>query len=486
MSQLAGIQGLQLEITQSLVQEVVIELQQFHEGQQRILDDGYESRYNAVCCGRRFGKTAMLINLAISYSCASFVIPESDNVVVSGRVGIFTPSYKQGIEIWDQLVEKLEPVLAWKNKSERRMALITGGLIDLWHIEGNTLAGRGRKYHLALLDEAAFTRAPVMLRDVWPRAIRPTLMDYAGRAWVFSTPNGVDDENFFYAICHDEKLGFKVHTAPTSANPHIPRDEIEEFRLQSDPRTWRQEGLAEFVDFGGDAYLDYRKLLVDTGAKDIDGQVIYEAVDPPERCDVVFVVSDTGIKGGADHDGHGFVYVGFKRAASPKQQHKAWILDWELLSVKGAFFERELPRIMSRALQLATEVKARMGFAGIYMEEKALGDLIVQKSRAGTLVVEGHTGQPYCKVIGIDSKLTAEGKEVRAQMVSQYHYMGLCKITRYAYDKTMEFKQVTRNHLIAQISKFFLGDKEAHKRPDDLLDCYCYLLAICFGNNKGI
>jgi hypothetical protein len=86
--------------------------------------------------------------------------------------------------------------------------------------------------------------------------------------------------------------------------------------------------------------------------------------------------------------------------------------------------------------------------------------------------------------MAIDSKLTAMGKDERALSVSGYVYRGNVKYTDYAFDKTTVRKRKSRNHLVDQIESFRIGDKD-NKREDDLLDTFCYGIAIGLGNNEG-
>ncbi|MGF6905314.1 hypothetical protein P3T22_006607, partial [Paraburkholderia sp. GAS348] len=37
-----------------------------------------------------------------------------------------------------------------------------------------------------------------------------------------------------------------------------------------------------------------------------------------------------------------------------------------------------------------------------------------------------------------------------------------------------DYKGITRNHLVSQVTGFSLGDKQAYKRADDLADCVFY------------
>lgn len=420
---------------------------------------GLQHRNNAVRCGRRWGKTAMLVNAAVTYSTANFKRPGLD-LMAGARVGIFTAEYRQYQEIFDKLVEYLGPLIKTQSRSEKRILLRNGGKIDFWVTNDNKLAGRGREYELVLIDEAAFTKSPEMLREIWPKSIKPTLLTTRGRAMVFSTPDGVDEDNFFWAICNDKSLGFFEHHAPTSSNPFVPPEELENERLLCEPRVFRQEFLAEFVDWSTDALFDIEKLLVDGSP-----------VDYPPHCSAVFAVMDTAVKGGTEHDGTAVVY--FSLESMGKQ--KLTILDWDVVQIDGALLEEYMPSVFSRLEELSAECRAISGAVGVFIEDASMGSILLQKGTA--------SGWP---VQAIESALTSKGKDERGVMSSGYHYRGLAKMSRYAYEKTLPFKGAVANHLFKQISRFHLADKNAHKRADDLLDCYMYGLILAFGNGDAL
>jgi hypothetical protein len=75
-------------------------------------------------------------------------------------------------------------------------------------------------------------------------------------------------------------------------------------------------------------------------------------------------------------------------------------------------------------------------------------------------------------------------KDVRALSVSGYVYRQNVKYTDYAFDKTTVQKRKSRSHLVDQIESFRIGDKD-NKREDDLLDTFCYGIAVSLGNNEG-
>jgi len=57
-------------------------------------------------------------------------------------------------------------------------------------------------------------------------------------------------------------------------------------------------------------------------------------------------------------------------------------------------------------------------------------------------------------------------------------------MTAAAYGKTSTLKRVERNHLLAQLAGFRIGDKAAHKRADDLLDAFVMAVVIAFEEVK--
>ncbi len=197
------------------------------------------ARFKVISAGRRFGKTLLAVEwLALMHGGA----------IDGASVGFFAPTYKLLMEAWNDFEYTLTPIMKRSNKTEMRMELITGGKIDFWTLEDNS-AGRGRKYHRIIIDEAAHSRN---LKNIWEQSISPTLTDYRGEAWFISTPNGM---NYFYELfkrggdpAYPDWASFHI---PTSANPHIDPEEIEERRRELPELVFRQEYLAEFVTFGG-------------------------------------------------------------------------------------------------------------------------------------------------------------------------------------------------------------------------------------------
>jgi hypothetical protein len=77
-----------------------------------------------------------------------------------------------------------------------------------------------------------------------------------------------------------------------------------------------------------------------------------------------------------------------------------------------------------------------------------------------------------------------EDQDERALDVSWYVFCGKVKYTEYAYNKVVEYKRRTKTHLMDQIERFRMGDKDG-KRENDLLDTFCYGIALSLGNSEG-
>ena len=149
------------------------------------------------------------------------------------------------------------------------------------------------------------------------------------------------------------------------------------------------------------------------------------------------------------------------------------ILDWDITQIEGSLLETWLPVVFQNCEMLAKECRSRGGSGGAFIEDKSSGMVLLQ-----------HAQRLGWAAHGIDSKLTSVCKDERALSVSGYVYRGDVKITQRAYDKVMGYKGTSRNHLIGQVVGFRIGDKGA-MRDDDLLDCFCYGVAIALGNPEG-
>lgn len=333
----------------------------------------------------------------------------------------------------------------------------TGGYFDFWSLE-NDLAGRGREYDVVIIDEGAFTKSTMM--SMWEKNIEPTLLVRRGRAIVMSNTNGVDPENFLWQICNQPEKGFIEYHAPASSNPIIHPDELAKLKASKHPMVFSQEYLAEFVDFRGLAFFGLGSLLVDN-----------QPVPWPIKCDAVYATIDTATKTGRANDGTAVIYWALNKVSG---RIPLTILDWDCTQIEGALLETWLPTVFQNLERMAVATGARSGSLGAFIEDKSSGMVLLQQA-----LRRSWPAQP------IESALTALGKDERAISVSGYVYSNMVKFSQPAYDRTKVYKDVSRNHLVGQVCGFRVGDVDNLKREDDLLDDFCYGIAIGLGDSGG-
>ena len=437
----------------------IITLPTFHPGQVSAFRMPGKP-HKAIKCGRRWGKTDLLKTVA------------ADGAAKSQNIGWFTPDYKTQTEAFHEVADILVPVKRASSRIDGVFRTTTGGRIDFWTLE-NERAGRSRKYHKVLIDEAAFTKSNML--HIWETAILPSLLDYSGYAIVASTPNGNHPDNFFHTICTEDKYGFSVYHAPTFENPFVPvqrvgetdadytiRREADFAKIKSDnhPLVYQQEFMAEFVDWSGVSFFALDSLLIDG-----------KPVGYPKRCHTVFATIDTAVKTGLKNDTTSAAYWAFDPYGTP---HKLTIVDWDVIQVEGATLEVWLPTVFKRLEELANICGSRLPSIGAFIEDKASGSILLQQA-----------ANKNWPARAIDSKLTALGKDERAINVSGYVFRGEVKLSEAAWNKTTTVKGSTRNHFVSQILGYRVGGVGTVEKNDDALDAFCYGIAIALGNADG-
>jgi hypothetical protein len=455
-----------MAVIQSTASQQTISVGRMHAGQEVAYRALLGRRFMALRCGRRFGKT----DFAKAWI--------SQGLLQGEACAWFAPQHMLASEVYSDLARNLAPLLDASSKGDGIMRLKTGGRLDFWSLE-NPMAGRSRGYQRVVIDEAAFAKngdgiTAGSMMEIWERSIKPTLYDYAGRALVCSNSAGKNPDNFFYRICTEPQYGFHEYHATILDNPLLPkrlRNESDtawqlrrvqyqaDLKRDNDPLVYEQEYMAAFVDWSGVAFFSREKLLNQN-----------RPVPYPARCGSVFAVIDTASKTGTDHDATAVTYFAYDEI-SP--QSPLFILDWGVAQIEGATLETWLPVVFERLEELARACSARNGSIGAFIEDKNSGTILLQQAQRRNLPVQA-----------IDSKLTAMGKDERAISVSGYVHRGNVKYTDHAFNKTAIYKRRSANHLLDQVESFRIGDKKSDSE-DDLLDTFCYGIALALGNNEG-
>lgn len=407
-------------------------------------------RFNVVSAGRRSGKTELakrkIVKNAIRgtrFENAKFFAgaPTRDQAK-----RIYWGDFKKLIPM--DLIEKVsESDLTLKLINDSEITVL--GMDKPERIEGSPWDG-------GILDEYGN-----MKEGAWGENVRPALADRNGWCDLIGVPEG---RNHYYEMNEKALAETALRGAAAEFGAFtwfsadiLPSSEIEAARRDLHPKVFQQEYEGSFVDFSGVALFEVDKFLV-------GGQ----PVDYPVKCDAVFAVIDTAVKDGREHDGTAVSYY----AINQTYGHRLVLLDWDIIQIEGSLLENWLPSVYANLEALARQCQARNGSIGAFIEDKQSGSILIQQAR-----------RRGWSVHAIDNDLAAAGKDGRALSVSGYAYQGLCKISRVAYEKTVSFKDKSRNHWLSQVFDFRIGQKEGS--PDDLLDTMTYGLAIALGDSEG-
>jgi hypothetical protein len=213
-----------------------------HDAQLKVLTEA--KRFNVLDCGRRWGK---------SYLSVRVMMQSAFN---KEPVAYFAPTYKLLEGTFKELYSRFMPMITKKHDNQF-IQIVGGGSIEFWSLE-NPLAGRSRKYKVAIIDEAAFNRN---LWQSWTEAIRPTLTDLKGSAWFMSTPKGKNDFYKLWMRGQTNEPDWMSWQMPTITNPFIDASEIEAARRDLPELAFKQEYLAEFNDNVANPFgLDYIRI----------------------------------------------------------------------------------------------------------------------------------------------------------------------------------------------------------------------------------
>lgn len=202
-------------------------------------------RFNVLNIGRRAGKSYLGVHLAL------------DAAASGKRVGWFSPTYKYLLDIWDDLDRPCRAAGAKINTTNRRITLKNGGIIECWSLEDEG-AGRSRKYHVVVIDEAA---KAANLKTAWEKAIRATLTDYRGSAWFLSTPDGLNYFHTLYGRGMSGDPSWVSWKLPSSVNPFLPPEEIEAAKRELPELVFQQEYMAEFISADGAVFRNVEAIL---------------------------------------------------------------------------------------------------------------------------------------------------------------------------------------------------------------------------------
>lgn len=221
-----------------------------HVAQEQIAEACLTKKRVVVRAGRRFGKSALALNLVLREALAK-----------PGRYWIIAPEYTQAKSIyWRDLVDVYVPrgLILKKNDNELILEIqtLTPGKTSIIEFKGSDredkLRGAGLKG--VVLDEYAFQK-----EHVWPKIISPMLVQTDGWAIFITTPNGVANhfKKFWDdAVAHEANKDKDWATFHFTSydNPTIKRENLDAERARLTEEFFQQEYMADFAKFVGLIY----------------------------------------------------------------------------------------------------------------------------------------------------------------------------------------------------------------------------------------
>lgn len=281
-------------IEEKPVQEVEIDYEP-HPGQ--ILFHKSKARFRVLNCSNRWGKDRCSINEFIRL----FVEMLSENrptTLVPRVMGwIVAPTYKLARQNWRELKHFMpEQWVVSKNEAERQLETVYDGLIEVKSADDpESLVSVG--LDIVLMTEVARAKN---LQDIWANLFARLssngrgLRGNGGLGIFNSTPLG---RNFFHTM-------FQWGQDPTMpeweswkfdcySSPYIKQSDIEIAKKTMPERLFRQNWLADFINDGGEVFLNVDELSIGKIEDPKPGILYKGAWDPAQRGDIsVFGVRD--------------------------------------------------------------------------------------------------------------------------------------------------------------------------------------------------
>jgi hypothetical protein len=166
-------------------------------------------------------------------------------------------SEKEFRHVWKLSVEKGYIPVRRKSERELWIQFSNGSFIECRSEENpDQLIGEG-------LDLVVLAEAARLKQRTWDQYIRPALADRQGKALFTSTPRGF---NWFYDFYErgqtpDDYPGWESWMIPSSSNPILPPEEIEEARRTTSPEAFAQEWEAKFIAYGGLVFPEFNETI---------------------------------------------------------------------------------------------------------------------------------------------------------------------------------------------------------------------------------
>lgn len=244
-----------------------------------------KERFLIVDAGRRFGKTILGLNWLLEGAC-------NDGGINCWAAPIFAQS-KMAFRSLLSAAHKGNAIPVFKDisQSELRMELANDSVIHFRSAD-NPDSLRGEGYKRAVMDEAARQQ-----RDTFEEVLRPALSDTHGRLLALSTPKGKNHFYEMYTRGQDPlQPDYKSWKFPTSDNPKVSAEDIEQARQSLPVDVFSQEYLAEFLENSAGVFRNIGACIGSRREEPLAGKEYYAGLDLARLTDftVLTILDSTG------------------------------------------------------------------------------------------------------------------------------------------------------------------------------------------------
>jgi len=207
----------------------------------------YKYKTFVAACGRRFGKSFIVSNLAAE----EMLYPNARVLICSYRLENCKVIFRQVREI----IKSLGIEIVADRQKELELELINGA--NLCVASNDNVESRlGNSVSLLIIDEAKLFR-----RELYEMFLEPQLADYApySRTILISSPKeGWLEEYYERGKSEDIKFAdYWAMSLPTSTNPTISKDFLARIKARTPPDIWEQEYEGKFVSTSGKVFKEF-------------------------------------------------------------------------------------------------------------------------------------------------------------------------------------------------------------------------------------
>lgn len=215
-------------------------------------------RFRVLNCGNRWGKDRASLMEAIRLHAEMLSENRPDTLVPRVMGWLVAPTFRLARQLWRELIKFMPPEWVVNiNNAELQMTTVMDGLIEVKSADDpDSLVAVGLDW-VVITEAARINNMEEVWANIRARLSSPHrgLRGKGGYAILNSTPKGMNEFYRLYQFGQDPNMPeWQSWTFPTSDNPYVSQQEIEDAKRTLPDRLFRQNYLAEFLTDGGEVF----------------------------------------------------------------------------------------------------------------------------------------------------------------------------------------------------------------------------------------